>query len=110
MAASRVKAVIEWCKRAPARLQALLEEYGSTALGTYFAIFALVLTGFAIAIRQGVQVESAQGSAGVLAGAWVATKLTQPLRIAATLLLTPFIARVLKKSSVGAQKSADPKA
>lgn len=108
MADQRLKAVIEWCKRAPARLQALLQEYGSTALITYFVIFALVLSGFAIAIQQGVQVESAGGSAGVLAGAWVATKLTQPLRIAATLVLTPLVARLLKKTSPPAQKSADP--
>jgi hypothetical protein len=108
--ASRVKAVIDWSKRAPARLQALLEEYGWTAMVTYFAIFALVLGGFAIAIQQGVQVKSVEGNAGVLFGAWAATKLTQPFRIAATLVLTPFIARLLKKTSVGAQKSADPEA
>jgi hypothetical protein len=110
VSASRLKTFIDWCKRAPTRLQALLEEYGWTAMVTYFAIFALVLGGFAVAIQQGVQVESAQGSVGVLGGAWVATKLTQPLRIAATLVLTPFIARLLKKTSVGPQKSADPKA
>jgi hypothetical protein len=110
VSSSRVKAIVDWCKRAPTRLQALLEEYGWTAMTIYFAIFALVLAGFAIAIQQGVQVESAEGNAGVLAGAWVATKLTQPLRIAATLVLTPFIARLLKKTSVGAQKSTDPKA
>ena len=109
MAAQRVKAVVDWCKRAPSRLQALLEEYGSTALITYFTIFALVLSGFAVAIQQGVEVKSAEGSAGVLAGAWVATKLTQPLRIAATLVLTPIVARLLKKTSPPAQKSADPK-
>jgi hypothetical protein len=33
----------------------------------------------------------------VLGAAWLATKLTQPLRIAGTLALTPVIAAVLKK-------------
>ena len=108
VARSPLQTAIDWCKRAPTRLKVLLEEYGSTALATYFAIFAIVLAGFAVAIQQGVQVESAQGSAGVLFGAWVATKATQPLRIAATLVLTPLLARLLKKS-VGTQKSPDPK-
>lgn len=110
MSDSRVNSVIDWCKRAPARLQALLEEYGPTAVGIHVVVFALVLAGFAIAIQQGVQVESAEGSVGVLAGAWVATKFTSPLRIAVTLVLTPFVARVLKKPPVGAQKSTDTKA
>ena len=110
MAASPLTTVIAWCRRAPARLKELLEEYGSTAIATYFVIFAIVLAGFAVAIQQGVQVESAEGSAGVLAGAWVATKLTQPVRIAVTLVLTPLIARLLKKSPASPQKSPDPKA
>ena len=80
-----------------ARLEALLAKYGKLALIIYFAIFALVLAGFAIAIRIGVQVESAAGEAGTLGAAWLATKLTQPLRILATVLLTPVVARVLEK-------------
>ncbi|HVJ19870.1 MAG TPA: DUF1279 domain-containing protein [Polyangiaceae bacterium] len=76
------------------RLKALLAEYGRVAIWTYFVLFGLVLTGFAIAISAGVEVESAQGHAGVLGAAWVATKLTQPLRILATLALTPIVARV----------------
>jgi hypothetical protein len=77
-----------------ARFKTLLAEYGPVALWTYFGLFALVLSGFAIAIAAGVQVESASGGAGVLGAAWLATKLTQPLRIGATLLLTPLMARV----------------
>jgi hypothetical protein len=76
------------------RLKALLAEYGRVAIWTYFVIFGLTLCGFAIAIAAGVEVESAQGKAGILGAAYVATKLTQPLRIFATLALTPIIARV----------------
>jgi len=79
------------------RLEALLQKYGKLALIIYFSIFGLVLAGFAIAIRAGVQVESAAGEAGTLAAAWVATKLTQPLRIVATLVLTPIVGKVLEK-------------
>lgn len=79
------------------RLEALLLKYGKLALIIYFSIFGLVLAGFAIAIRAGVQVESAAGQAGTLAAAWVATKLTQPLRIVATLVLTPIVGKVFEK-------------
>ena len=84
------------------RLKALLAEYSGIALGTYLVLFAIVLTGFALAISAGVEVESAGGNAGLLAAAWVATKLTQPLRIAATVVLTPLVARVLRRQKVKA--------
>jgi len=79
------------------RLKALLAEYGRVALYTYLGLFVLVLAGFAIAIAAGVQVESAQGGAGVLGMAYVATKVTQPIRIAATIALTPLIASAINK-------------
>jgi len=79
------------------RLKALLVEYGSLALWVYFGIFAAVLVGFAVAIQAGVKVESAAGTAGTLGAAYLATKLTQPLRILATLVLTPIIVRVVRR-------------
>lgn len=74
-----------------ARLERLAAEYGSVAIAVYFSLFAVVLGGFAAAIALGVEVEGAAGKASVLGAAWVATKLTQPLRIGATLLLTPLV-------------------
>jgi hypothetical protein len=79
------------------KLKVLLEEYGRIAIGTYLVIWLSVLAGFAIAIASGFRTESTPGGAGVLLGAWVATKLTQPLRIGATLLLTPVVAAVVRK-------------
>lgn len=79
------------------RLKTLLEEYGKVAVVIYFAIFGAVLGGFAIAIRLGVEIESAAGTAGTLGAAWVATKLTQPLRILATLVLTPLVGKLVHK-------------
>lgn len=79
------------------RLKTLIAEYSGVALGTYFAIFGLVFTAFALAISFGVDVSSAPGGVGLIAGAYLATKVTQPLRIGATLLLTPIVARVLKR-------------
>lgn len=79
------------------RLQTLLAEYGTVAIVIYFGIFALVFAGFAISIRLGVQVESAAGTAGTLGAAYLATKLTQPLRILATLVLTPIVGKLVKR-------------
>lgn len=79
------------------RLQKLLVEYGSLGLWVYFAIFALVLIGFALAIQLGVDVDGAAGTAGTWGAAYVATKLTQPLRILATLVVTPLVVRVARR-------------
>lgn len=80
-----------------ARFQSLLVEYGKTAFVVYFAIFALVLVGFAIAIQMGVHVDSASGTFGTWGAAYVATKLAQPLRILATLAVTPFVVKLLSR-------------
>jgi hypothetical protein len=79
------------------RLQKLLVEYGSLGLWVYFVIFALVLVSFATAIKLGVEVEGAAGTAGTWGAAWVATKLTQPLRILATLVVTPVVMGVTRR-------------
>jgi membrane protein implicated in regulation of membrane protease activity len=94
------------------RFKALLAEYSGVALGTYLGIFFLVLAGFALAISAGVEVEGAASGAGLLAAAWVATKLTQPLRIAATVVLTPFVARLLRrqKRPANAEPASPPEA
>lgn len=71
----------------------ILAEYGAVAVVVYFAIFFAVLGGFWLAIRTGWRPASAVGSAGAFTAAYLATKVTQPLRIAATLFLTPFVAK-----------------
>ena len=47
------------------RLKALMAEYGPVALWTYFALFVLVLAGFALALSLGFQIESAKGDGRV---------------------------------------------
>jgi hypothetical protein len=80
------------------KLKLLLQEYGRIVLWVYLVIWLAVLAGFALAISAGFNVKSVSASGlGVLGAAWLATKLTQPLRIAGTLALTPVIAAVLKK-------------
>lgn len=78
-------------------VQHLLTEYGTVAVVVYFAIFFAVLGGFWLGIRFGWRPASAAGNVGTFAAAYVATKLTQPLRIAATLVMTPFIARLYER-------------
>jgi hypothetical protein len=74
-------------------LKHVLTEYGQVALVLYLAIFALVLCGTWIAMRAGWSPSSAAGKAGTFAAAYIVTKLTQPLRIAATVVLTPLLAK-----------------
>lgn len=89
------------------RIERLISEYGRLAVVIYFIVFAAVLAGFALAIQLGysaassdapgdpVTTASAMSTAGTWGAAWVATKVTQPLRIAATIALTPLVARAL---------------
>jgi len=122
----------------PGRLDALLSNYGPVALVVYFSIFLLVLVGFAWAIGRGFGavidgwaaklsgwfpwMSGSGASTGSAVGTWgaayIATKLTQPLRIAATFALTPLIASVLRRfkkapaapdasASGGTSRSAD---
>ena len=78
-------------------IQKLLAEYGAVAVVVYFVIFFAVLGAFWLAISLGWQPTSAAGSVGTFTAAYIATKLTQPLRIAATLVITPFIAKLYER-------------
>jgi hypothetical protein len=75
----------------------LIVEYGVIAIIVHYIIFALVIVGFWAAIRAGWQPSSAAGSMGSWGAAYVATKITQPLRIVATLAVTPFIAKIYER-------------
>jgi hypothetical protein len=91
------------------RLQEHVAEYGSIALVVYFSISALTILGFYVAIKTGANVgDSAAGSSGSLFAAWVAAKITLPLRIGATFILTPIVAAIMHKiKGKPSPKSAD---
>jgi phosphate/sulfate permease len=77
------------------RLKTMFETYGTLAIVVYLVIYALTWAGFAAAGFIGVgHSETATGTAGIIGAAWVAAKLTQPIRIGATLVLTPVVAKV----------------
>jgi hypothetical protein len=75
-------------------LKEVITEYGTTALVLYLVIFALVLGASYLAISVGWAPEGAAGKTGTFAAAYIVTKLTQVFRIAATVALTPLVARL----------------
>jgi hypothetical protein len=84
-------------RRLKKTVQNLLAEYGTVAVIVYFTIFFAVLGGFWLGIRFGWRPTSVAGSAGTLAAAYIATKLTQPIRIAATVVITPIVAKLYER-------------
>lgn len=85
------------------RLKAHFAEYGSIAIYTYLTLSICTIIGFSIAIGAGVAPSTATGVFGVIGAGWVAAKATMPLRILATLALTPLIATLLQR-----RKKAEP--
>lgn len=79
------------------RLTALGNEYGSIALYTYIALWLIANVGFAVAVGVSVGPSTATGVLGVIGAGWVAAKATMPLRILATLGLTPLIGALIRK-------------
>ena len=90
------------------RLQTLITRYGWIALALHYLIFFISLGAFAAAIEMGFDVEKGESQLdGWFAtwlfswlplkwvGAYIATKVIQPGRIALTLVLTPWVARHL---------------
>ena len=79
------------------RLKKLVEEYGKVALYTYLTLSLSAIAGFSIAIALGMDADSTGGVLGAIGAGWVAAKATMPLRILATLGLTPLIASLLAR-------------
>ena len=70
----------------------LVTQFGAIAFVTHFSIGLLTFSSLAIMISTGVDVEGAAEGSGVLASAWVAYKLTMPVRLVITVGLTPIVA------------------
>ncbi len=86
------------------RLKLLFEEFGTVALGIYFAIWVLTLGGIWTAMKAGWQPETTAAQAGTLGAAYVVFRLTLPVRIAATVVLTPIVARLLERFGLKKRK------
>ena len=97
------------------RLQGVIEAYGPVALGVWFGLFFLTLTGFAVALSFGVQLGTGASGAstgattvGVWGAAYIATQLTKPFRAIGTLALTPVIAGWLGRQPIEPDPERDP--
>ena len=77
--------------------QQILTEYGTIGVVVYFAIFFAVLFGAWAAIGAGWQPTGALANVGAFTAAYLFTKVTQPVRIAATVILAPFAARLWER-------------
>ncbi|HET6583284.1 MAG TPA: DUF1279 domain-containing protein [Nannocystaceae bacterium] len=71
-----------------------LQEYGAIGVATYLAISVLTFAGFVVAISTGFEVEGVVGESSIWFAAWVGLKLTQPIRVAVVLVVTPVVAAV----------------
>lgn len=88
---------VDWWKRWKARLEALVEEYGTIAIVTWFSVFLLTVGGFWMAIEHGYSAAGAAAGTGKLVIAYGLTRATFPVRVAVVLVLTPLIARAWRK-------------
>ena len=79
------------------KLKTLIVEYGVVALIVYLVISLTVLFGFWIGIRLGYEATTSTGFWGTLGAAYVLMRFTLPLRIAATIVITPFLARLYER-------------
>jgi len=79
------------------RLSALTGAYGKIAIYTYLTLSLGTIAAFSIAFGAGMAPSSASGVFGVIGAGWLAAKATMPLRILATLGLTPLLATLLRR-------------
>ena len=77
------------------RFQTLLKEYGKVALVIHFSFFFLAILGFWLAIKFGFPIDGISSTAGTLGAAYAATQVIKPLRLIATMVLTPLVARLI---------------
>ncbi|MBX2810326.1 MAG: FAM210 family protein [Myxococcales bacterium] len=81
------------------RMVTLIETYGPVALAVWWIIFLATLMGFSIMIScgwragAGLSEEEQLSLMGTLGLAYLATALTRPIRVLATLALTPVVGR-----------------
>ena len=86
-----------WLASVRERWDEHVREYGAIAILVYLAIWLSVWAGFAIAISMGFDVGgdvSGAGMTAIIGAAYIPTKVSQPIRIAATLVVTPVVANV----------------
>ena len=84
-------------------LKNILAEYGKIAVVVYLTLFTVVFVGSYFAIRLGWTPGSVAGQAGAWTAAYVVTKIAQPLRIAATVVITTFLGKLWENRKAAKQ-------
>jgi hypothetical protein len=79
------------------RLRGLFNRYGAVAVVVFVALSVAVLGSVWTAMQLGWRPDSAAGRAGTFGAAYVVYRLTLPLRIAGTMVLTPLVARLIER-------------
>lgn len=84
------------------KMENLLARYGRIGIIVYLSIFGLTLFGFWTLLTTGVDIRtwsffSGLGDVGPIGLAYAATKITQPIRIALTVIVTPLVGRFIPK-------------
>ena len=86
-------------------LKNILAEYGAIAVVVYLTLFTIVFVGSYFAIRLGWTPGSVAGEAGAWTAAYLVTKVAQPLRIGATVLITTFLGKLWENRKAAKQTS-----
>ena len=86
-------------------LKNILAEYGMIAVVVYLSLFTVVFVGSYFAIRLGWTPGSVAGQAGAWTAAYLVTKVAQPLRIAATVLITTFVGKLWENRKAAKEAS-----
>jgi uncharacterized membrane protein len=89
-------------------LKNILAEYGVIAVVVYLTLFTVVFVGSYFAIRLGWTPGTTVGQAGMWTAAYIVTKISQPLRIAATVIITTFVGRIWENRRRAEPSQAPP--
>jgi hypothetical protein len=84
-------------ERYMARFKEFIARYGRLAIVVHVVSCAVFFLCFMALIRAGFKIQSAEGSVGAFAGAYVIYKATQIPRAALTFVITPFIDRLIRR-------------
>ena len=88
---------MQWWTKLKARYQDVVEEYGKVALGTFVTIAATNFLTFWALINAGVELPGVVAGTGKFVAAFAAYKVFMPFRIGLAIVLTPFVARFLRR-------------
>lgn len=79
------------------RLKLLVEEYGRVGIIVYVVLCVLYFAGAFVALQLGLSPESTVGKAGMFMATYGLYKVGMPLRIAAALVITPIVAKLIQR-------------